>query len=60
MTIPAGTKMTMLRTDNDTIVDLSLEDGRIARVVLEKTDGFPHMVNGKDIEEIWDGIMFAG
>ena len=60
MTIPAGTKMTMLRTDNDTIVDLSLEDGRIARVVLEKTDGFPHMVNGMDIEEIWDGIMFAG
>ena len=59
VTVPAGTKMTLLRTDNESIVDLKLDDGKIVR--LEVSDeSWPHSVNGKGIDELFEGIMFAG
>jgi hypothetical protein len=59
ITVPAGTKMTLLRTDNISVVDLSMEDGRIVRVEVSK-DQYPYTVDGKEIEEVFDGMMFAG
>ena len=51
--------MTLLRTDNISVVDLSMEDGRIVRVEVSK-DQYPYTVDGKEIEEVFDGMMFAG
>ena len=59
MTIPAKTALTALRTDNESLFDLSLQDGRIARVEVSG-ESFPHTIGGEDIEEIFDGIQFAG
>ena len=59
LTVPAGTKLTPFRTDNESIVDLRTEDGRIARV--EVAGGsYPQTIDGKDISEIFDGVRFAG
>ena len=59
ITVPAGTKMTLLRTDNISVVDLSMEDGRIVRVEVSE-DQYPYTVDGKEIEKVFDGMMFAG
>ena len=59
MQIPAGTALTTLRTDNDSFVDLGLDDGRIARVEVSAAS-YPHTIGGTDIEELFDGIIFAG
>ena len=59
ITVPAGTKMTLLRTDNVSVVDLSLEDGRIVRVEVSKNQ-YPYIIDGKNADDIFDGMMFAG
>ena len=60
MTIPAGTQLRMLRTDAESIVDLELvDDGRIARVEVNK-ESWPQTIDGTDIDEIFDGVMFVG
>ena len=57
--IPAGTKLTIFRTDNVSIVDLREDDGSLIRV--EVTGGeFPHIIDGTDVEDLFDGIMYAG
>jgi hypothetical protein len=40
-------------------VDLKLDDGSIVRIEIDDSD-YPHTVNGIDIEEAFEGIMFAG
>ena len=57
--IPARTKLTLLRTDDEAVVDLRMEDGRIARVQVSAMQ-YPHSIDGRSIEEIFDGIVFAG
>ena len=59
ITVPAGTKMTLLRTDNVSVVDLSMEDGRIVRVEVSG-DRYPSTIDGKSAEDIFDGMMYAG
>ena len=60
ITVPAGTQLKMVRTDGESIVDLELQDGgRIARVEVNK-ESWPQTIDGIDIEEIFDGIMFVG
>ncbi len=59
VSIPSGTKFTIWRTDNKSFVDCRLSDGRIARVPVENED-WPQKVNGTDIEEVFEGIIFAG
>lgn len=59
VTLPAGTEFTIWRTDDKGFVDCKLKDGRIARVPVETGD-WPQKVNGTDIEEVFDGTMFAG
>lgn len=59
VTLPAGTGLTMLRTDKDTYVDLASEDGQVFRVFVE-TASWPQTIDGTDIEELFEGILFAG
>lgn len=58
--LPAGTKVILYRTDNQTYADLKLEDGRICRVAVDLSMGWPQMVNGRNAEECFDGMIFAG
>ncbi len=57
--IPAGTKVEYIRTDGMSRADLRLPDGTAVRVTVDTSD-WPRTVNGVDIEELFDGILFAG
>lgn len=57
--IPSGTKLSIIGTDGKGIVDLKTESGTVYRIDI-KADDWPQTVNGVDIEELFDGIMFAG
>ena len=57
--VPAGTEMAMTRTDDQSFVDLSFDEGRLARAYVT-AESWPQTVNGRDIEEIFDGVVFAG
>ena len=58
--LPSGTVFTISRTDGKTIADAVLSDGRICRIYVEKGDGWAQTVNGQDIKELFDGLIFAG
>ena len=58
-TLKAGTKATYYRTDNVSYGDLLLDDGTIVRFNVDHSD-WPVTVNGIDLEEAFDGIVFAG
>lgn len=53
-----GTKVETFRTDNESFVDVKLEDGRIGR--FQMTFEYPMTIDGMDVEKIFDGIMYAG
>lgn len=58
-TVKKGQKLYFYATDNEQWAEFILDDGRIARITLDKP-GWPMTINGVDIEELFDGIMFAG
>ncbi|MBQ9562446.1 MAG: DUF3298 domain-containing protein [Lachnospiraceae bacterium] len=55
----AGTKLFFRYTDGIDRVWFALEDGRLVEVKLSSTE-WPMQVDGKDIEEVFDGLFFAG
>ncbi len=57
--IPAGSKCRLWHTNGVDTVDLMLEDGSAVRVNVV-ADGWPQTVNGKELEEVFEGTMFAG
>ncbi|MCR4841789.1 MAG: DUF3298 and DUF4163 domain-containing protein [Eubacterium sp.] len=59
-TIEAGTELTIFRTDNNSVVDLLTSDGTIVRLTVEDGEDCYQTVNGIDIEELFDGVVFAG
>lgn len=58
-TLPSGTSFYPYRTDDEKYVDLQLDDGRLVRVEVDHSD-YPYKVNGDDLEDVFDGILFAG
>ena len=46
-------------TDTETFTDIKAEDGTIYRVYI-KADDWPHLIDGEDIEELFENILFAG
>lgn len=58
-TIKNGTKCTIYRTDGAKIVDLVLSDDRIARVTVDSAN-WPQTIDGDDIQDLFDGVIFAG
>ena len=58
-TLKEGTKVTYYRTDGKNYADLQLSDNRVARVAFEMREGMCY-VDGTYIEDLFDGIMFAG
>ena len=57
--IPAGTEFTICRTDNESYVDCRLSDDRLVRVPVESVE-WPQTVNGTEIDDVFDGVIFAG
>lgn len=59
ITVPAGTKLYYTATDDISEAWLMLEDGREIRLEVDGSD-WPRTVDGVDIAELFDGIVFAG
>lgn len=57
-TISAGTTLTPYATDGESWIDLQLEDGRYVR--LEVTNDWPQTYQGTDVQELFDGLIYAG
>ena len=61
VSVSAGTNCRIWRTNGTDTVDLLLQDGRAVRVkVGVEKDGWPQTVNGIDLEDAFDGTVFAG
>ena len=58
-TIKTGTQCTIYRTDGAKNVDLVLSDDRIARVTVDSAN-WPQTIDGDDIQDLFDGVVFAG
>lgn len=58
-TVPAGSTYRFLRTDNESWVDMTLEDGSIVRLTIDHSE-WPVTVNGIDMEELFEDMIFAG
>lgn len=55
----AGTQLTFLATDGSTWVDMCTGTGEEVRIYVDKSD-WPDRVNGVDVFECFDGMMYAG
>lgn len=60
VTVKSGEVLRFWRTDRETYMDLKREDGSAVRCRLDQDQRWPFRINGVDIEEAFDGIMFAG
>ena len=49
----------MYRSDGESYVDCKTKDGKYVRIVLDNSD-WPIKINGIELEEAFDGIIFAG
>ncbi len=57
--VPAGTKLYFFRTDNESYTDMKDEEGNVYRVTLDSVE-WPRTINGIELEECFDGMLFAG
>jgi hypothetical protein len=58
--IPVGETVVRRATDGRSRVILELEDGSLAAVEVDTGDGWPITIGGVNVEEMFDGIYFAG
>ncbi len=58
--IPAGEKFEPYASDLETYMDLKLSDGRIVRLIYTDMKSYPVTIDGKNIEEFFDNLMYAG
>ncbi len=56
--IPKGSIVTIVGTDNETWVDLKNLGGSVYRVYVD--GGWPQRIDGTDIDDCFEGIVFAG
>lgn len=56
---PEGTALTFLATDGKTWVDMYTDTGDAVRIYVDKSD-WPDYVNGMEVFEVFDGMMYAG
>ena len=59
MPLQKGEEILFYSTDDDTYVDFKTKNGSFVRIYVDYTE-YPQSVNGIDIDELFDGIMFAG
>ena len=59
VTVPEGEVLNLLHSNNGSWVELTGRDGTLYRVEIDSSD-WPRTIDGKDISEIFDGLIFAG
>ena len=59
MQMKKGDEISFYATDNQTYVDFKTKNGNFVRIYVDWSD-YPQTVNGIDIDDLFDGIMFAG
>lgn len=57
--VPYGESLKLMRSDNKTYVDCQILSGNMVRVYVDNSS-WPITVNGKDIYELFEGMIFAG
>lgn len=57
--LAAGTKIRLLRTDDKSYGDASLDDGRIIRIYIGSKE-WPYSVDGVSQDDLFDGMLYAG
>ena len=57
--VPKGEKLRLYHTDNQTYMDMILDDGRVCRFQTDASD-WPQTVNGQSSLDCFDGMQFAG
>ena len=57
--IPAGTKLFVTGTDEESRVTVEDEEGTVYQLQVDGQD-WPHTIEGRDIEELFEGLVFAG
>ena len=59
--MPVGTKFYVRATDEETCVDLELEDGRKCRIAVRQSgDGWGFLIDGVSEEECFEFVPYAG
>ena len=59
VTVKKGEVLTLVHSDNGSWVELTGKDGTLYRVEIDSSD-WPRTIDGKDISDIFDGLIFAG
>nr|MCR5747797.1 hypothetical protein [Lachnospiraceae bacterium] len=59
-TLKKGDELFFFRTDDKTFVDFKMKDGKLIRIKDIDSNDWPRKINGVDIEEIFDGVVYAG
>lgn len=57
--VPAGTQLYVISTDEESKVTAETADGTRYQFYIDGSQ-WPHTINGTDIEELFDGLIFAG
>ena len=59
--MPVGTKFYVRATDEETFVDMELEDGRKCRIAVRQSgDGWGFLMDGVSEEECFEFVPYAG
>ncbi len=59
-TLNAGERLYFYATDRETWVDFLLDSGNIARIYIDGTEVYPQTIGGVNVEDIFNGIRYAG
>lgn len=60
VTVNKGEELIYYRTDNETYGDVKTADGKIIRIIRIINDEFWFGIDGKDVDDVLGGVMFAG
>ena len=58
--IPTGTLLVPVGTDTETFTDYTNSAGDIVRIPMQGAEEYGFMIEGKNIEDVFDGTIFAG
>lgn len=57
--IPKGKQVVIYGTDNSSYVDVKDDEGNMFRLTIDSTE-WPQTIGGENIEDLFDGLIFAG
>ena len=58
--LPVGILLIPVGTDNKTFTDYKLSDESIVRIPMEQSSEYGFIIEGKNVEDVFDGTFFAG